>query len=204
MSSQESFLALSNLQLVDLSRNNLTGSVPEFGDYSFTELEVLDISSNGFTGYFPCSLTSLSLAELRMGNNSMSGGVPIASDVLAWSRFSDFVFEWEGGSFEGASAAACGEAASDLVNKTMLVNFDVEFPDKDPSDIWNIAASYLLVLSDATGESPSRLHPPLVTMCHGVILEGQHGNAERRSSSTKLCRLGVFDFFGLSSSVKGP
>ncbi|KAJ6929478.1 protein BRASSINOSTEROID INSENSITIVE 1-like [Populus alba x Populus x berolinensis] len=62
--------------MLDLSSNNLSGSVPSsFG--SCTSLESFDISTNNFTGGLPDSFSQhASLESLDLSSNSLSGPIP--------------------------------------------------------------------------------------------------------------------------------
>ncbi|CAM8950497.1 unnamed protein product [Rhodiola kirilowii] len=67
---------LTNLQIVLLQNNNISGPVPpEVGRLS--KLLTLDLSNNSFTGELPSSLSNLqSLQYMRLNNNSLSGPIP--------------------------------------------------------------------------------------------------------------------------------
>ncbi|BFG22001.1 hypothetical protein CerSpe_082750 [Prunus speciosa] len=67
-----SFASLCSLQSLDLSSNDLTGSLPDLTNLS---LQSLDLSSNDLTGSLP-DLTNLSSLEvLRLNNNKFSGAI---------------------------------------------------------------------------------------------------------------------------------
>ncbi|PNX61210.1 receptor protein kinase-like protein, partial [Trifolium pratense] len=68
---------MSNLNTLDLSLNNLSGSIPNsVGNLS--KLSHLDLSSNYFTGIIPSEITQLvGLYVLLIGrNNDLSGSLP--------------------------------------------------------------------------------------------------------------------------------
>lgn len=70
----------SELILLDLSYNNLEGSLPE--DMPFN-LSILNISNNALTGSLPSSWSSLkNMAELRLDNNQFKGTLP-----ASWSAW---------------------------------------------------------------------------------------------------------------------
>lgn len=67
---------LKHLNLIDLSRNSFSGSIPfQLGNCSF--LESLDLSSNRFSGEIPASVTNLrNLSYINLSNNSLTGEIP--------------------------------------------------------------------------------------------------------------------------------
>nr|GEX12509.1 protein NSP-interacting kinase 1-like [Tanacetum cinerariifolium] len=69
-------LHVSNLQIVLLQNNNITGSIPkEIGKLKM--LQTLDLSDNHFTNGIPSSLGYLiALQYMRLNNNSLSGSIP--------------------------------------------------------------------------------------------------------------------------------
>ncbi|KAL7596463.1 hypothetical protein Lser_V15G30862 [Lactuca serriola] len=70
------FSSLTTLQSLNLSTNQLTGSIPlQLGELN--SLESLDLSSNGFNGRIPSSLGNLTrLYYLNLHENSLSGPIP--------------------------------------------------------------------------------------------------------------------------------
>ncbi|MBC6476114.1 MAG: hypothetical protein GDA48_27590 [Hormoscilla sp. GM102CHS1] len=73
--------SLSNLQILKLNNNSLSGTIPsEFGAYGFFgNLQLLNLSSNNLTGTLP-GLGHLGRLEyLNLSDNSLSGTIP---DVL--------------------------------------------------------------------------------------------------------------------------
>ena len=70
----------SALKLLDLSNNNLTGSLPQEMSPS---LSVLNISDNAFVGSLPSSWSTLqNMSGLRLDNNQLTGALP-----QAWSAW---------------------------------------------------------------------------------------------------------------------
>ncbi|KAJ8764957.1 hypothetical protein K2173_010422 [Erythroxylum novogranatense] len=72
---------IQNLKYLYVPFNNITGPVPDQSLTNCTRLQVLDLSSNGFTGNVPskfCSMSNSSsaLQKLLLANNYLSGEVP--------------------------------------------------------------------------------------------------------------------------------
>lgn len=67
------FTGLSNLNRLELQSNQLTGSFPNLT--SLTNLYLLDASKNCFSGEVPAALP-LSLVELSLRENQFTGGIP--------------------------------------------------------------------------------------------------------------------------------
>lgn len=70
--------SLSSLRYLNLSNNNLTGSLPEFlFSVSFSHLVSLDLSNNMFSGTIPHQVGLLpGLKYLDVGGNVLVGGIP--------------------------------------------------------------------------------------------------------------------------------
>ncbi|XP_057965304.1 probable inactive leucine-rich repeat receptor kinase XIAO [Malania oleifera] len=66
---------LTRLQVLDLSDNSFSGSIPSLSLLS--NLQSLSLGSNSFSGSFPSSITKLSsLQELDISRNKLSGSLP--------------------------------------------------------------------------------------------------------------------------------
>jgi hypothetical protein len=73
----------SNVTALDLSSNQLIGSIPTEIE-SLTSLEWLDLSSNQLSGPIPAAIGSLtSLLDLELSSNQLSGSIPAAIGSLA-------------------------------------------------------------------------------------------------------------------------
>ncbi|KAF4380266.1 hypothetical protein F8388_024559 [Cannabis sativa] len=77
----EELASLDALQSLNLSGNYLSGSIPEKID-SMTDLESLDLSRNHLSGYIPTGLSGLSfLSHLNLSYNNLSGQIPIGTQL---------------------------------------------------------------------------------------------------------------------------
>ncbi|CAI9107478.1 OLC1v1006838C1 [Oldenlandia corymbosa var. corymbosa] len=77
-----------NLRSLDLGKNILSGTFPEFLT-KFSELKELDLSSNSLSGPIPESLIGLRLEKLNLSFNNFTGVVPNLGNV----KFGAEVFE---------------------------------------------------------------------------------------------------------------
>ncbi|KAL5553128.1 hypothetical protein UlMin_040529 [Ulmus minor] len=77
----EPLTALTQLRVLSLKRNRLSGPIPDLSN--FTALKLLFLSYNEFSGEFPASATSLSrLYRLDLSFNNLSGEVPVTVNRL--------------------------------------------------------------------------------------------------------------------------
>ncbi|CAA7407964.1 unnamed protein product [Spirodela intermedia] len=73
----QSFVGLGELEILDLSRNNLSGKIPVGFGLRLAKLVYLDLSQNRLSGSFPGEICSgMVLAELNLHTNSFSGELP--------------------------------------------------------------------------------------------------------------------------------
>ncbi|VVA35045.1 Hypothetical predicted protein [Prunus dulcis] len=70
------FSSLSSLQVIDLSFNHLIHRLPPSSN-KISQLQVLNLSSNFFTGTIPSSILAPSVSIFNVSNNSFSGSIPI-------------------------------------------------------------------------------------------------------------------------------
>lgn len=84
----EEITKLSGLMVLNLSRNHVSGHIP--GSISkLKQLSSLDLSSNRLSGAIPQSLASLSfLGNLNLSNNEFSGKVPYIDHVTTFDETS--------------------------------------------------------------------------------------------------------------------
>ncbi|XP_071722163.1 receptor-like protein 6 [Rutidosis leptorrhynchoides] len=78
---------LGYLNVIDLSSNNFTGEIPNSVG-SLTELHMLNLSNNALTGSIPLSLANLTeLESLDLSSNKLSGMIPPALAQLNFLAF---------------------------------------------------------------------------------------------------------------------
>ncbi|KAK3440395.1 hypothetical protein EUGRSUZ_B00674, partial [Eucalyptus grandis] len=76
-----------HLNVIDLSSNNFTGEIPNSVG-SLTELHMLNLSNNALTGSIPLSLANLTeLESLDLSSNKLSGMIPPALAQLNFLAF---------------------------------------------------------------------------------------------------------------------
>lgn len=74
-------LVLPELQFIDLSRNALVGSVPNFPVSEI--LQTVDMNGNFFTGFIPVFQNKIQLRSLDLSNNLLIGSIPDLSGIPA-------------------------------------------------------------------------------------------------------------------------
>ncbi|KAI3737554.1 hypothetical protein L2E82_27560 [Cichorium intybus] len=73
----QEFLNLPDLEVLLLSSNGFSGTIPMEAFASFSHLELLDLSDNNLVGSIPSSIQSLSsLRALSFANNELNGSLP--------------------------------------------------------------------------------------------------------------------------------
>ncbi|KAK3041893.1 hypothetical protein RJ639_002175 [Escallonia herrerae] len=73
------------LETLDLGNNNLSGSIPLWDGNGFTNLRIINLRTNSFSGVLPSELlNSSSLQVLDLAENNLSGNIPASmSDLKA-------------------------------------------------------------------------------------------------------------------------
>ncbi|KAF3582446.1 hypothetical protein DY000_02029747 [Brassica cretica] len=86
LKTNSSLFGFNHLRYLNLSYNNFTSSSLSSGFGSLNKLEVLSLSSNGFIGQVPSSLSNLSrLTELYLDHNELTGGFPLVQNITSLS-----------------------------------------------------------------------------------------------------------------------
>ena len=68
---------MDQIQVLDISNNEIHGELPNNMGFFFPHLEILDVSNNKFEGHIPVSIGEMSnLSTLDLGNNNLSGNIP--------------------------------------------------------------------------------------------------------------------------------
>ncbi|KAJ6996726.1 hypothetical protein NC653_013350 [Populus alba x Populus x berolinensis] len=137
--------------MLDLSSNNLSGSVPSsFG--SCTSLESFDISTNNFTGSIPATLSNCSqLTALHLSYNYLTGTIPSSLGTLNKLRDLNLWFN-----------QLHGEIPLELMNikalETLILDFN-ELTGVIPSSISNCTNLNWISLSNnrLSGEIPASI-----------------------------------------------
>jgi len=85
--SSDGYYALRNLKIVDLSNNSISGVVPA-SLFSSPSLVYLDLSQNNFTGNFQlCPNISFNLRVIDVSNNKLQGPIPeLLSELVGINR----------------------------------------------------------------------------------------------------------------------
>jgi len=66
---------MTELQVLDLSGNSITGYVPDWVGTDLSLLQIINLEKNQLTGFIPKSFESLdSLVQLKLGGNQLQGG----------------------------------------------------------------------------------------------------------------------------------
>ena len=92
LTSVPSFWNSSNLQTLDLSFNNISGSLPEFWEFS-NPFATISLDHNFFSGTIPSSFNMANAYDLDLSFNSLSGVIPInALPLSGYAYFSNNQF----------------------------------------------------------------------------------------------------------------
>ncbi|KAM5569840.1 hypothetical protein ABKV19_017051 [Rosa sericea] len=168
---------MSELQVLRLSRNNLTGSFPPSLS-KIKSLEILDLSRNYFSGNIPRDWKGLQdLMIIDFSNNNLSGGIPscMCSQLpsLKWLRLSNnnlsgdlqlslqdcgtlFTLDLTGNKFSGIIPKWVGE---NLQSLSYLLLGSNKFTGNIPHQICDLSSLQVLDLSqnNISGSIPSCL-----------------------------------------------
>nr|POE97366.1 putative kinase-like protein tmkl1 [Quercus suber] len=112
-----------NLQVLDLGKNKLSGTFPEFIT-RFLGLRELDLGDNVLSGSIPESLAALNIEKLNLSHNNFSGVLPVFGE----SKYSREVFEGNNPglcglplkSCTGSSGLSPGAIAGIVIGKLIL------------------------------------------------------------------------------------
>ncbi|KAK7860082.1 putative kinase-like protein TMKL1 [Quercus suber] len=91
-----------NLQVLDLGKNKLSGTFPEFIT-RFLGLRELDLGDNVLSGSIPESLAALNIEKLNLSHNNFSGVLPVFGE----SKYSREVFEGNNPGLCGLPLKSC-------------------------------------------------------------------------------------------------
>eukprot|EP00951_Prasinocladus_malaysianus_P050673 scaffold682807_cov64-Prasinocladus_malaysianus.AAC.1 len=130
---------------LDLSSNNLTGTIPD--DYSnFMSLRILDLSSNSLTGSLPyCSLANIpELSSLSVHSNALTGLLPASTDTF-WTTLNVWQYS-PGNSFSGNATTVCNITAP-WVDSTYIIEFNMTFSSANGTDANDLGPTILSALS---------------------------------------------------------
>ncbi|KAF8412997.1 hypothetical protein HHK36_000969 [Tetracentron sinense] len=139
-----------NLQILDLSKNLLSGELPQCWMYWQT-LTILNLGSNNLFGKIPSSMGSLNfLTSLHLRNNSFSGDLPLSLQNCTSLEFIDIGEN----KLSGNLPSWIGEKATNLTALRLRSN---KFSGNIPLQICHLTS---LVVLDLANNSLSGVIPP--------------------------------------------
>lgn len=179
--------SLLRLKGVSLSGNQLTGTL-DFGEAAaaFDTLEIMDLSSNSFSGIIPSSIGNFSsLVFLNMSWNSLTGPIPSSLGQLKAVNVIDFSHNW----LNGTIPDEIGGAA--LLEELRLENNF--FTGEIPATIGTCSILTTLILSEnnITGGIPSGIAN--LTELESVDLSFNHLTGGLPKELTNLTNLIIFN-----------
>ncbi|XP_058745000.1 receptor like protein 22-like [Vicia villosa] len=190
---KQSILCLPAIHELYMSKNNLTGQLPEFGCSNFVRL--LDFSFNGFQGHIPLSFSNLtSLTYLSLTGNSLNGELPLSISNLQHLIFLDL----SSNSFIGQIPDVFGGMTKIRELYLYLNNLEGQIP----SSLFNLNQLVTLDCSD------NNLVGPLINRISGfrkltyLILHNNLLNGTIPSSLLSLPRLEVLHL--ANNRLTGP
>ncbi|XP_060671433.1 LRR receptor-like serine/threonine-protein kinase EFR [Ziziphus jujuba] len=127
---------LVNLQILDLSMNQFSATIPEIIS-NLKMLEQLDLSDNAFQGNIPTSIGNLgSLKSLDLSSNNLSGTVPKSLEKLYYLKYLNLSFNMLTGPIPTNGAFANFTIQSFMGNHDLCGNSKLKLPpcpDTSPS-----------------------------------------------------------------------
>ncbi|KAG0467361.1 hypothetical protein HPP92_018316 [Vanilla planifolia] len=122
----ESFSGLHTLEVLDLSQNNLSGSIPSGLGLGMTKLVSLDLSQNKLSGLFPSAICDGgALVELGLNENSLAGPVP--ESILNCTSLKRF--QVQGNMFSGQFPSGLWSLPNISIVRAENNQFSGEFPE---------------------------------------------------------------------------
>ncbi|KAI7995272.1 Phytosulfokine receptor 1 [Camellia lanceoleosa] len=119
-----SLFQMSNLQVIDLSKNDFSGSIPMSINLPF--LEIVDISGNSFYGRIPSGFGNCSsLEHLWLGQNFFAGAIP--EDISRLPRLNQLGLR--DNRFSGELSSGIGNLSELVVLDISLNSFSGPIPD---------------------------------------------------------------------------
>ncbi|KAI4357784.1 hypothetical protein L6164_001710 [Bauhinia variegata] len=165
----EPLTALTQLRVLSLKRNRLSGPIPSLAN--FTALKLLFLSYNEFSGDFPASITNLSrLYRLDLSHNNLSGSIPASVNHLTHL----LTLRLDGNGFSGHIPA---------LNLPDLQDFNVtgnRLSGEVPKSLSAFPES-------AFGQNPSLCGPPL-QLCKDIVADPSKPGSEGAIASPLMPR----------------
>ncbi|TVU15627.1 hypothetical protein EJB05_39157, partial [Eragrostis curvula] len=150
----ESFLALEQLEVLDLSMNSLTGVVPPGFGLKLQKLMTLDLSHNGLSGPFPEEIENcLMLQRLEAHDNAFAGELPAGLWLLPDLR----VIRAQNNRFSGRLPELPGSGGQSRLEQVQLDNNS--FSGGIPNSIGQVRTMYRFSasLNQLNGSLPENL-----------------------------------------------
>ncbi|TKW37921.1 hypothetical protein SEVIR_1G080800v4 [Setaria viridis] len=186
------FLDVSFNQLSRVLQQNLSSSVPDH-----RSLQVLNISSNLFTGEFPSILweNKFNLVVLNASNNSFQGWMP-SSFCISSTSFAELDLSYN--QFSGSIPSGLGKCSALRVLKAGHNNLNRTLPD----DLFNVSSLEYLSFPDnglrgiLDGAHMMNLRNLAILDLGGNMLNGKIPDSIGELKRLKELRLGYNDMFG--------
>ncbi|KAM7260425.1 hypothetical protein ACFE04_016166 [Oxalis oulophora] len=120
---------LTSLSVLNLSYNRLSGILPEGLFSSFISIQMVDLSSNQFTGNFPSNAIFSNLVSLNISNNSFTSSLPAAYICSANSAGSVNVLDFSYNDFYGNIPPGIGGCSKLKIFRAGFNNLSGHIPD---------------------------------------------------------------------------